>query len=435
MKDVSHGEEMLPSVVSVESHAITSEAAAGVRFSFSTPSPEVSLRQEKVAEERQEKRRRTGFFCVLLLLGLLGLTLPMAYHAASGMSAGRFSTAPGEEICRGILSHGLPPLNADLLSVEQDTLEWVSEIRTSEQAKETQASEPRETVPFFEGINTEGLDPPSTLPVQSAPILTADMSESHKGWDYLLRDGECRVPALPETVRFSEKATVLILHSHPYEAYGDGGDTAWHNGEGWAVKLPRDGRYADDGVVSLGEQLTLLLRLRGVRVIHAVLPADAPLSHMDTYEETKQMLSEMLSSYPQIAWVIDLRRGAEQTEDGCILRTHGVLDGTATAQLRIWVDSRNTSEAQGKDLRIALNLREHLFAGEPTLSRPVYLRRGEGLCEGGETVMLTLEFGTAGNTFSEAARLLVPVADAITDCLREAYVYHKAGEGLAFPNA
>ncbi len=418
MKDGLHASDGLPAVVLKEAELPTPRKDTPPRFSFGTPS------HSPPPEETREKpkgrtRRLTWVCCFFWLFGLLGLTVPMVCHAAGVVSGEVSLRAGGDALCRGILSSGLPPINTPLFSWEAESDVPSAETETSVSPEQTEGvDDPETSEPVLSQTGEAETTPPQEPPLQSAPIFTADMSEDAKGWDYLLRDSGCRIPEMPEQVRFSEDATVLILHSHPYEAYGDGGDTAWHNGEGWAVKLPHDGNYADDGVVALGDQLTLLLRLRGVRVIHAVLPADVSLSHMDTYDETKRMLSEMLSSYPQISWVIDLRRGAEQTEDGCILRTRGEYGGGITAQLQILVDARSAPGAQGRDLRVALDMRAHLFAEEPTLSRPVYLRRGEGLCDGENAVMLTLEFGAAGNTFDEAASLLVPVADAIFDCMK-----------------
>lgn len=421
MKEELQASEGLPAVLPKETELSMPPRDAPPRFSFGSPPQEPSI--EKAHKKTGDRiRRLTWVSCFLWLLGILGLTVPMICHAAGVVSGAVSLRDGGNALCRGLLSSGFPPVNTALLSWETQTDAPYAETETAPASEETlesaEPSRPGEHESSAPEISLpeedETLLPPEP-PLQSAPIVTADRSEAHKGWDYLLRDTECSVPELPEKVRFSENATVLILHSHPYEAYGDGGNTAWHNGEGWAVRLPENGSYADDGVVALGERLTLLLRLRGVRVIHAVLSAEVSLSHMDTYDETGRMLSEMLSSYPQIAWVIDLRRGAEQTAEGYMLRTCGTYGGETAAQLQILVDARSAEETQGRDLRVALNLRAALFAEEATLSRPVYLRHGAGLCNKEGVVMLTLEFGTAGNTFEEATRLLVPVADAICD--------------------
>ncbi len=421
MKDELNAREGLPALIVKEAELSMPPKDVPPRFSFASPPHEPST-EETYRKTGGKLRRLTWLRCFLWLIGILGLTVPMICHAAGVVSGEVSFRDGGNALCRGLLSSGLPPINTALFSWEAETDTPYAETETTPVSAETlesaEPSRPEEHESSAPEISLpeegETLSP-SEPPLQSAPIVTADKSESDKGWDYLLRDPECSVPELPEKVRFSGNATVLILHSHPYEAYGDGGNTAWHNGEGWAVKLPQNGSYTDDGVVALGERLTLLLRLRGVRVIHAVLPAEVSLSHMDTYDETGRMLSEMLSSYPQIAWVIDLRRGAEQTAEGYILRPRGTYGGEAAAQLQILVDARSAEETQGRDLRVALDLRAALFAEEPTLSRPVYLRRGAGLCNKEGVVMLTLEFGTAGNTFEEAAKLLVPVADAICD--------------------
>ena len=417
MEEERHGEDILPAVVSDGTGREIADAVATQRFSFDTRAAHTVDKEDVPPKTKERGRRMTWVFCFIWLLGLLGLTVPMAYHAVRGVSGEISLREGGDALCRGMLSLGLPPVNTSLFSALESEGEETSETRmpdgseTAEPTEEDGTVDLETTPPVFSETEAE-TEMTQETPLQSAPILTLDMSRREAGWDALVCDPGCSPAALSDAVKFSEDAVVLILHSHPYEAYGDGGDTAWHNGEGWAVKPP------SDGVVALGEQLTLLLRLRGVRVIHAVVPADATLSHMDTYDGTKELLGELLSAYPQIAWVIDLRRGAELTEDGGVLRSCGTYGGEATAQLRISVDGGNDASAQGKNLRVALDLRRCLFAAEPTLSRPVYLRRGDGLCDGGSAVLLTLEFGTAGNTFAEAARLLVPVADAIATCMQ-----------------
>jgi len=249
---------------------------------------------------------------------------------------------------------------------------------------------------------------------QSIPIVTMDMSEKEKGAAYIVGDEACGPPEVPlENVTFPEGTAVLLIHSHPYEAYGDGGDEAWYRDDGWAVEIPEEGGYPSEGVTALGKDLALLLRLRGIEVVHCVLPADGVPSHMDTYEKTREAVEQLLTEHPRVGLVIDLRRGAERLSDGSLLRTRGRYHGQTTAQLRLLVDGSRRATDDTRDLAAAVTLRRWLYLEEPTLSRPVYLRQGEGLTTDTSVVMLTLELGTAGNTYEEANALLIPLADAL----------------------
>jgi hypothetical protein len=124
--------------------------------------------------------------------------------------------------------------------------------------------------------------------------------------------------------------------------------------------------------------------------------------------------------YPDIGLVLDLRRSAELTETGEILRTAGELDGVICAQLRVSVGGGRPQAERSGDLAAALALRAALWETEPTLSRPVHVRAGGGLLSDAAGVRcLTLEMGSAGNTFAEASRLTRPVADALAKLVLE----------------
>ena len=62
-----------------------------------------------------------------------------------------------------------------------------------------------------------------------------------------------------------------------------------------------------------------------------------------------------------------------------------------------------------------MTLRETLWETAPTISRPVWVKSGSGLAGESATVCtLTLELGSAGNTYAEAARLTDPLASAVS---------------------
>lgn len=364
--------------------------------------------------------------CGCIILGLVLLLFPFVGRVISSADGALTWQAVGEKAMLGLLSYGLPPVNAPFfepLGSESETAGF-EETTATDRADEPDTFTEDETVsgdetqtnipPATEATTEGASEEPPGSEGQSIPIVTVDMSEKEKGAAYIVGDETCDLPeVLLENVTFPEGTAVLLIHSHPYEAYGDGGDEAWYRDDGWAVEIPEAGGYPDEGVTALGENLALLLRLRGIEVVHGVLPADGVPSHMDTYEKTREAVEKLLTEHPRVGLVIDLRRGAERLSDGSLLRTRGRYHGQTTAQLRLIADSSRGSTDDMRDLAAAVTLRRWLYLEEPTLSRPVYLRQGEGLTTDTSVVMLTLELGTAGNTYEEANALLIPLADAL----------------------
>ncbi len=417
-----------PSGVAGDHSLISEEQAAKSRFSYSVSYASVVSDGRERDGIRRAKGRRRLFAVVwaVMLLGLAMAVIPSIYGLCEG---GRFSLKDlGRSLGEGLLSQGLPPVNKPFFS----TL-WAPPdgIETESRPPEVPPSETVSSVgtengdlPQSEPSGTAPEIPEETLPevgapAEGIPIVYADVSEWQLGADHVDCDGSWDLPSLtsPKPSDMAGKA-VLIVHSHPYATYGDGGDTVRSGVDGWAVEVPEDGGYPEKGVVALGDRLTTLLRLRGIRVIHALLPAEKIPSHMDTYERTEALVAALCSSHPEIGLVIDLRRGADRLPDGSLLRTFGSYGDKRTAQVKVVVDGLRPNHQWHHDLTVAVALRRYLYQGSPTLSRPVYLAKGEGLSGDEQRVFLTLEFGTAGNTYEEAAVLLVPVADAIDGLLR-----------------
>jgi stage II sporulation protein P len=209
---------------------------------------------------------------------------------------------------------------------------------------------------------------------------------------------------------------VLIVNTHPYEGYHDG--SAWYDPTQGGL-AQTDSPNAPDGVVALSVALTRALRDRGVTVIHLRVPTTPEESSADLYDRTEAMIRYYCRLYPDIGLILDLRRSAELTETGEILRTEGIVNGTPAAQLRITVNGGRDSKALGYDLAVALALREGLWEEFPAISRPVRVRGGSGLASDLlDLRIVTLEMGAAGNTYAEAVGLVPPLARVLDEILR-----------------
>lgn len=268
--------------------------------------------------------------------------------------------------------------------------------------------------------------PPDTLPAESETAIPAgcigfaseDKSESSLGAEYIQNQGTSLPASLPSDSPWSvDSPAVLIVNTHPYEGYS--GDTPWYDPAtgGLALTHTPNDPY---GVVALGAALAATLREQGVTVIHLRLPVTEGESTASVYARTEEAIRYYRRLYPDIGLVIDLRRSAELTAEGSILATDGSYLGASCAQLRISVSGGRSETALGYDLAVAVALRRHLWAAEPSISRPVRVRSGGGLTRDVEDLrILTLEMGSAGNTYGEARALIDPLGDAICKILKK----------------
>ena len=243
--------------------------------------------------------------------------------------------------------------------------------------------------------------PSPELPAGSIPIVSVDMSESDRGVDYMIRNDGSLVGHLPV---WATPPRVLIVSTHPYEGYGDGGDYYLPDGDGWAIS-------DTEGAMALGAQLAAALRERGVMVIYAA--RDGEESCLDSYASAEEQVAYWQALYPDIDLVIDVGRSAELTEDGGILRTAGEWGGMPCAQIGLSVDADRPNVQASRSLGLAQAVRAYLWTVSETLSRPVVLTSGTGLSTSEDSVVLTVELGSSGNTYAEAQALIAPLADAI----------------------
>lgn len=263
-------------------------------------------------------------------------------------------------------------------------------------------------------------DPPAEpIPEGCFPVHSLDMSRTDRGAGYIIHEGGTLPQTLPSAPLWTgtETPAVLLVNTHPYEGYGDG--SAYYDPASGGL-AQTDSPNASDGTVALASALARYLRDTGVTVIHLRVAVSAGESSAAIYDRTEDMIRYYCRLYPDIGLVLDLRRSAELTSEQGILRTRGQYRGEPCAQLRITVSGGRAPEAVGCDLAAALALRRELWGAEPTLSRPVRVRSGGGpLSELSRVRVLTLELGSAGNTWSEAARLVAPLGSAVAGILRK----------------
>lgn len=374
----------------------------------------------------------------------------------------RGSPADGGPADGGDPSHGVGGLPettgspADTLSPADTDESASSEEETEAEGTEAETTPappveedtavPAETTPAEDGETdaapaetsadpSEGTDPPpaetdttpeppseteeETRPIPEGcyPVIPEDVSETERGVGYLVGEVTNLPAALPREDLWSGDTlpAVLLVHTHPFEGYGDG--KAWYDPASGGFART-ESVYDPDGVVALGAALARELRAMGVTVMHLRIAVTAEDTAAEIYERTCSAVASYLTLYPDIGLVLDLRRSAELTGEGGILRTMGKLAGDTCAQVRISVNGNRPEDALGRDLTAALALRESLWQTSPTISRPVWVKAGDGVAgERSGVCALTLELGSAGNTYAEAARLITPLAEAVGSLL------------------
>ena len=261
-------------------------------------------------------------------------------------------------------------------------------------------------------------EPPIPIPDGCYPIVSQDLSCPDRGAGYIENAGVDLPATLPTDSPWKTAApAVLIINTHPYEGYGDG--EAWYDPATGGLALT-DSPNAPDGVVALGSALARRLRELGVTVIHLRLATTPEESAADLRDRTEAAIRYYCRLYPDIGLVIDLRRSAELTAEGDILRTDGRGVQAPCAQIRFSVSGDRGSSVLGHDLTVALALRQELWEIHPSLSRPVRVKSGGGMVSDlGDVRVLTVEMGAAGNTFGEAKAALEPLGQSITAVLEK----------------
>ena len=408
---------------------------------------------------------RMGLVCLVLAVGLAVALVP-AFRAVYTASGGSLSlNGIGQALGQGLLGGGLPPTHSPGgMGTDTDTDRvretepseppvdtaggWESAVETNPDSAATDVpaeplkpTEPTETttepaspdtaVPPLSPDVTEGETDPAEeteepleetappVPDGCYPTVSVDMSEQERGVGYIAGNAEDIPTRLPSGWLWGTGVppTVLMVNTHPYEGYGDGG--AWYDPTAGGLAVT-DTPNAPDGTVALGAALTRALRDRGVTVIHLRIAVSAEDTAAEIYDRTETMIRHYCRLYPDIGLVLNLRRSAELTEGGGVLRTAGNYQGEPCAQARISVSGGRSKTATGRDLAVALALREGLWGVEPSISRPVWVKSGGGLISDlTDVCVLTLEAGSAGNTYEEGKRLVEPLAAVLDGLLQD----------------
>lgn len=205
-----------------------------------------------------------------------------------------------------------------------------------------------------------------------------------------------------------DEPTVLIFHTHGTEAFTPTEDLTYKEEGG-------EYRTTDENcnMVSVGEELTRLLKQAGINAIHDRTLYDAK-DYLASYDTARAGLQETLKKYPTVKLVIDLHRDSAQREDGSQWATQSIVNGEKSAQVMLVVgtDSYYHHPNWEQNLSLALKLNAVMEKTHTGVTRPLDLRKqrfNQDLSAGA----LIAEIGSAGNTHREAMNAVSVLAEAI----------------------
>ena len=195
--------------------------------------------------------------------------------------------------------------------------------------------------------------------------------------------------AKPFSARLSDEAgpQVLILHSHGSECYtpAPGADILYSGNH-----RSTDSRY---NVVLAGDAMAEELEMAGIPVLHDRSMYDY-LAAIET----------ALAQYPSIQFILDVHRDAIEDTEGNEYKVISETGQGSAAQLTLVVGSDGSGLPHPnwmENLRLAVALQNQIAGEEPTLMRPILLRKSR-YNQHAAAGSLLVEVGAAGNAPEEA---------------------------------
>lgn len=208
------------------------------------------------------------------------------------------------------------------------------------------------------------------------------------------------------------RPSVLIYHTHTWEAYEMTQDARYTPTETWRTK--------DDAhnMVRIGQELGRLLSQRGFAVTHDQTDFEPP-NLSSAYTRSLEMLNTRLDSGESYDYILDIHRDAYSGDwngDNCVTGK----DGQRRAYVMMLVGKGTGSTGAGfderpdwpKNLELAQAMTDAMNTLEPGISRDVKIKTGR-FNQHVSTGALLIEVGNNQNTLSEALAACPVIADAL----------------------
>ena len=297
-----------------------------------------------------------------------------------------------------VLTLGESPL---LLSARQAVAELRSRRDTAEEpdtAGPVPDTEPvRETPVTVEPTADNGVPARTLIPTTQEGYTVSGLAYIHSTRPDTLSAAEA---GKPFSARLSDEAgpQVLILHSHGSECYtpAPGADILYSGNH-----RSTDSRY---NVVAAGDVMAEELEKAGIPVLHDRTLYDYP-SYSGAYDRSLAAIETALTEYPSLRFILDVHRDAIEDAEGNEYKVLSETSQGSAAQLTLIVGSDGSGLPHPdwmENLRLAVALQNQIAGQEPTLMRPILLRKSR-YNQHASTGSLLVEVGAAGNAPEEAA--------------------------------
>lgn len=210
------------------------------------------------------------------------------------------------------------------------------------------------------------------------------------------------IAALPKLT--DGKVRVLIVNTHPYEAYTDEVKTSY--GDDFSVV------GGDNTVKELGRKLALALIDRGIGAEYL----DTEItSGAGSYAKAKEKISEKLLSEPDILYIFDIHRAVISDSAENLLRPVTEKDGKLYAQMNFVVGGGNENYIE--EVKAVNTLTKQISENFPSLLMPAEISPSKLNQDVPQTVF-TVEIGSCGNTYGEAQNTAEYLAEAFGNVVK-----------------
>ena len=341
-------------------------------------------------------------------LALAGATLWAASVTAGSGSPKSAAQALGREL--GDLAGGDGLSVPAVLTLGESSLllsarQAVAELRSRRDGAEppdttdpVPATEPvRETPVTVEPAADNGIPARTLIPTTQEGYTVSGLAFIHSTRPDTLSAAEAGGPF---SARLSDEAgpQVLILHSHGSECYtpAPGADILYSGNH-----RSTDSRY---NVVAAGDVMAEELEKAGIPVLHDRTLYDYP-SYSGAYDRSLAAIETALTEYPSLRFILDVHRDAIEDAEGNEYKVLSETSEGSAAQLTLIVGSDGSGLPHPdwmENLRLAVALQNQIAGQEPTLMRPILLRKSR-YNQHASTGSLLVEVGAAGNAPEEAA--------------------------------
>ena len=143
--------------------------------------------------------------------------------------------------------------------------------------------------------------------------------------------------------------------------------------------------------------------MAGIPVLHDRTLYDYP-SYSGAYDRSLAAIETALAEYPSIHFILDVHRDAIEDAEGNEYKVISETGQGSAAQLTLVVGSDGSGLPHPnwmENLRLAVALQNQIAGEEPTLMRPILLRKSR-YNQHAATGSLLVEVGAAGNAPEEA---------------------------------